>query len=242
VSQHNARLTRLQMDTDLPNAVVIHNPVLAGGRGALPWPSQNGQLRLACVGRMWTMEKGQDLLFDVLDAPRWRARDMVLDVYGQGLNREGLESLARRLDLGNVTFHGQVEDIEAVWRDHHGLVLTSRTEGMPLVVHEAMACGRVPIVTDAGGSAELVEDGVSGFVAESPSVPAIDAALERAWTRRADWPAMGQAAATRLGRLRGERGPAPLADLALAEVEGVTRQGAGRPRLMRRRSVPRYRK
>jgi glycosyltransferase involved in cell wall biosynthesis len=237
VSRHNVRLTRLQLDTDLPNAVVVHNPVLAGGDGPLPWPDHGDGVRLACVGRMWVMEKGQDLLFDVLDSPRWRARDLTVDVYGQGLNLDGVGRLARRLGLANVAVHGHADDIEAVWREHHGLILTSRTEGLPLVIHEAMACGRVPIVTDAGGSAELVEDGVCGFVAEAPGVAAIDAALERAWAARADWPRIGREAARRLDVVRRERGRSPLADLALAEAQLAGRPARTRRGLTRRRST-----
>jgi glycosyltransferase involved in cell wall biosynthesis len=240
VSHHNARLTRLQMDTDLPNAIVLHNPILAGRNGPLPWPAEGSPVRLACIGRLWTMEKGQDLLFDVLDSPVWRARDIAVHVYGQGLNSQGLESLARRLGLGNVTFHGQVDDIKAIWREHHGLILTSRTEGMPLVLYEAMACGRVPIVTDVGGSAEIVDDGVTGFVAESAGPGAIAAALERAWERRGDWAEIGRAASSRIDGLRRERGRAPLADLALAEAGGP--QGASRPALTRRWSTRRRRR
>src|SRR5205085_9043289 len=106
---------------------------------------------------------------------------------GNGQNREGLERMGRRLKLESVTFHAHAHDREEVWRDHHGLILTSRAEGSPLVVREAMACGRVPIVTDAGGTGELVEDGVTGFVADGASVNAVDGALERAWARLSDW-------------------------------------------------------
>jgi glycosyltransferase involved in cell wall biosynthesis len=47
------------------------------------------------------------------------------------------------------------------------------------------------IVTDVGGNTELVEDGITGFVAASPSVQAVDDALERAWEAREAWREMG---------------------------------------------------
>lgn len=71
VSDHNVRLTQLQLDADLPRAAVVHNPVLAGAGGALPWPADDGVVRFACIGRMWLLEKGQDLLFEVLAQPKW---------------------------------------------------------------------------------------------------------------------------------------------------------------------------
>lgn len=149
----------------------------------------------------------------------------------------------RRLELRRVTVHGYSTDVASLWETHHALLLTSRTEGLPLVVQEAMACGRVPIVTDAGGTAEIVEDGVDGFVARAAAVADIDDAMERAWARRADWPSIGLAGAARLERLRAERGDAPLADLVLAELDrpGLPRGVRARraARLSRRRAPTR---
>jgi glycosyltransferase involved in cell wall biosynthesis len=220
VSQHNLWLTRQQLDADLPRAVVVDNPVLAGWTGPLPWPEQHSPVRLASIGRLWVRDKGQDLLFETLAREKWRERALEVSVYGRGLNREGLEGMVRRLALGNVTFHGQVAEREEVWRNHHGLILTSRAEGSPLVVREAMACGRVPVVTDAGGTIELVEDGVTGFVADASSVNAIDGALERAWARLSEWPVIGARAGERMTELLRARDAAPLAALALRELEG----------------------
>jgi len=97
-----------------------------------------------------------------------------------------------------VEFAGHTHDLAAVWRTHHGLVLPSRLEGTPLALYEAMLCHRLAIVTDVGGNAELIEDNVSGFVAATPSVAALDEALERAWARRAEWRELGLAAGRRV--------------------------------------------
>nr|GFC91295.1 hypothetical protein [Tanacetum cinerariifolium] len=78
---------------------------------------------------------------------------------------------------------------------HHALVLSSRYEGLPLALVEAMLCGRPAIATAAGGIAELLGDNETGFVAGAATVAALDEALERAWARYADWPAIGQRAA-----------------------------------------------
>jgi hypothetical protein len=45
---------------------------------------------------------------------------------------------------------------------------------------------------DVAGTAALVEDGVSGFVAESAGVAHLDAAMERAWAARARWAGIGR--------------------------------------------------
>ncbi len=103
--------------------------------------------------------------------------------------------MAEMLGLKNCFFHGHVEEVVEIWRQNHLLVLTSRYEGLPLVIIEAMMCGRPCLVTDVAGNAELLEDGVSGFVAAGPTVKSVAAALERAWQERAKWPQMGRAAA-----------------------------------------------
>ena len=46
-------------------------------------------------------------------------------------------------------------------------MMCSAAEGKPLALTEAMVCGRPAVVTDVGGNAELIEDGITGFVAES---------------------------------------------------------------------------
>ena len=62
----------------------------------------------------------------------------------------------------------------------------------------AMISARVPIVTDVGGHSELVEDGVSGYIATDPAVAALDEAMERAWAERESWQRVGQCARKRV--------------------------------------------
>jgi glycosyltransferase involved in cell wall biosynthesis len=74
-----------------------------------------------------------------------------------------------------------------IWRENHVLVLASRAEGLPIVVVEAMLCGRICIVTDVGNNTEVIEDGVDGSIAKCASATGIRDALERAWERRTEW-------------------------------------------------------
>jgi glycosyltransferase involved in cell wall biosynthesis len=68
-------------------------------------------------------------------------------------------------------------------------------EGNALSLIEAMICGRMPITTDVGRASELIDEGVSGFVAPASTPRLVDEVLERAWQRRHDWQAIGQEAA-----------------------------------------------
>lgn len=199
VSEHNRRLTEEQLGMELPHASVVRNPFLVPWERRPDylndWPDESNGLRLACVGRIYPMEKGQDILLRVLAREKWRNRPLSVSFLGEGLNRVAMEQMARHLGLTSVTFGGFVADVASIWATHHALVLPSRCEGLPLVLVEAMLSGRVPIVTDVAGNGEVVDDDVTGFLASAPTEDALDEAMERAWIRRAEWRAIGEKAA-----------------------------------------------
>ncbi|MGC1310056.1 MAG: glycosyltransferase family 4 protein [Phormidesmis sp.] len=198
VAQRNIDLTIKQIAADLPHAQVIRNPFKVSYDAAPPWPQQKELLKLACVGRLDPFSKGQDLLFEVLSAEKWRQRPLQVTLFGKGSSQTSLARLKDLWKLEQVQFGSYVDDVESIWADHHGLVLPSRYEGLPLTIVEAMLCARPCIVTDVAGNTELLEDNVHGFVATAPHVKCLDDALERAWQQRDRWYDMGQAAAVKV--------------------------------------------
>jgi glycosyltransferase involved in cell wall biosynthesis len=198
VSDHNRVLTELQIGVRLPNSEVVRNPFMTPVTEPLPWPeSPDGRLRMACVARMFVLEKGQDLLINVMSQDKWKARPLDVTFYGAGIHSKALEEMAALLDVHNLRFAGFSWDVTEIWRTHHALVLPSRAEGLPLTLVEAMLCGRPAVITDIGGNAELIDDNETGFVARGASVHELDAAMERAWQRRADWEEIGRLAESR---------------------------------------------
>lgn len=201
VSEHNRRTVERQLGIDLPAAEVVRNPFMVQADGPLPWPeSPCGVLRLACVARLWPLEKSQDVLLSVLAREQWRRRPIEMNFFGEGPMARGLHEMARSLGIVNVRFPGFLEATD-IWRTHHALVLPSRSEGLPLAQVEAMMCGRPVIVADAGGTSEIMRDGEHGFLATAAAEHSVNDALERAWARRAEWPAIGAAAAAHVRTL-----------------------------------------
>lgn len=195
VSHHNLRLVEQQLGMQLNSTTIVRNPFLVDHASPLPWPDvPSPSCRLACVGRLWPEEKGQDVILNVLAMPKWRSRPLHVSFYGEGSMGKGLRDMARYLDLQQVSFPG-FEAPKEIWRTHHGLILPCRAEGLPLAQIEAMLCGRLVVVADAGGTAEVLRDGEHGFLARSACISEIDAALERAWQRRDEWQDIGVAAA-----------------------------------------------
>ena len=116
-------------------------------------------LRAAFVGRLVAL-KGVDMLLEAA-APILRQGQLLLDIIGDGPERERLEQMTKDLDLtSSVTFAG--------WVDHRALrerLVQADLFPFPSIrefgggaVLEAMALGLVPIVVDYAGPAELVSD------------------------------------------------------------------------------------
>jgi glycosyltransferase involved in cell wall biosynthesis len=93
-------------------------------------------------------------------------------IVGDGELRARLEQKAADLGLApRVTFLGWRTDLEAVYADLDVVVNSSRNEGTPVALIEAMAAGRPVVATAVGGTADLLGDGERGLL-----VPAGDAA------------------------------------------------------------------
>jgi glycosyltransferase involved in cell wall biosynthesis len=170
------------------------------------------------VGRL-AQQKGFDLLIRAFSTfsngrPDWR-----LVILGDGEQRFALQSLVAGLGMqGRVLLPGAVAEPGAVLCSASLFVLSSRYEGFPNALLEAMALGLACVATDCdSGPREIISDGVDGVM-----VPADDAAaLATAMARLADDAGLrlrlGQAARAAAGRFAPERVFA-LWDAVLAEV------------------------
>jgi glycosyltransferase involved in cell wall biosynthesis len=208
VSHANRRLTERQIGLELRNAEIVQNPFNVDYDVCLPWPrGYEEEIRLACVGRLDIPAKGQDILLEALSGPAWRNRRWHLTFYGEGSMKNSIERMIDHFELRtHATIAGWSPNVERIWQENHALVLASRLEGLPLVIVEAMLCGRPVIATKVAGNGEVVQDGVTGFLADAPTSSSFSVALERFWERRNELKSLGEAA----GRaIRKQVGPEP---------------------------------
>lgn len=189
ISKHNLTLTEEQFGVKFSNAEVIYNPVKMERR-AIPYPSTENGYKLACIGRYFLLDKGQDMLIRIMASEKWKNRPISISFIGSGVDKEALVELANFLGADNIEFLGHTSNIEELWAKYHALILPSRYEGMPLVLMESMAVGRTAIVTVAGGNAEIVENNHTGFLSEINERD-IENVLENAWQVRQNWEQMG---------------------------------------------------
>jgi glycosyltransferase involved in cell wall biosynthesis len=91
---------------------------------------------------------------------------------GDGPMRADLERKAAQRKLADqVEFMGQREDVAGLLGKASVFCRPSLSEGLPLTALEAMACGLPVVATRAGGTAEVVEDGITGYIV-APNHPA----------------------------------------------------------------------
>ena len=157
---------------------VIPNPVApraVAPSGVLPPFSHSYVLG---VGRLHP-EKGFDRLVTAFaDVGR---TDLHLIVVGEGDDRPKLDCLARALGIGpRVHFPGVVAEVGPWYYHAQCFVLSSRHEGCPNALMEAMANGCAAISVDCQyGPAEIVEDGKSGLLVAQDDIAALAKAISR---------------------------------------------------------------
>lgn len=160
---------------------VIYNPVVTQDfrRKCLeplehPWFKTGSPPVVLAVGRL-TAQKDLPSLIRAF-AQVGRGRLMIL---GEGEERSGLERLVRDLCLQDViSLPGFVENPYPYMARASVFVLSSRWEGLPGVLIEAMACGTPLVATDcAGGAREILGDGKYGRIVPVGDVPALADAI-----------------------------------------------------------------
>lgn len=137
-----------------------------------------------CVGRL-SREKGVSFFFDALSLIEKRGLRVHGLIVGDGPLRATLEKQLDELGLGSrVTFTGHQEDVRPYYGSAAICVLPSLTEGLPLVLLEAMASGVPCIATEVGGTKEVISHGVDGLLVPPSSSRALASAIERLLTNR----------------------------------------------------------
>ena len=125
-----------------------------------PLPIDQGSRVVLAAGRL-VPEKGFDLLIEAIAG----VADAALVVFGEGPDRQRLEQLAERYRVADrVSLPGYVADTRG-WLDRARLfVLSSRFEGFPAVLVEALAAGRPLVATACTPATSLIDDPAVGLV------------------------------------------------------------------------------
>jgi glycosyltransferase involved in cell wall biosynthesis len=133
---------------------------------------------IVSVGRL-TPPKEQGVLIKAFSKVLETFSDYELTIFGEGPEMENLRALAKSIGVGNsVNLPGFSENIISEIFDASVFVLSSKYEGMPNALMEAMACGLPCVSTDCDmGPRELIKDGDSGLLVPVGDVEAMAEAI-----------------------------------------------------------------
>jgi glycosyltransferase involved in cell wall biosynthesis len=170
VAENERRLGLEARTCTAARTIVIHNAVDVGATSVAD--PGNAEPLLVSVGRLKYPKDFPTLL---AAAERLGDRRFTLEIVGDGPERPDLE---RRLPA-RVTLAGGRDDVPALLARADVFVLSSRSEGLPVSVIEAMAAGLPVVASAVGGVPELVVDGETGLLVTPGDADALASALAR---------------------------------------------------------------
>ena len=131
------------------------------------------QVIVVAIGRL-SPEKGFDQLVEAARLMVGTASRVGIVLIGDGPDRPMLEQRVRKLGLqSTIAFAGFRSDVDELLPAADILAQSSHTEGLPNVVLEACAAGIPVVATDVGGTSEIIDDGVNGFLIPPANPPAL---------------------------------------------------------------------
>jgi glycosyltransferase involved in cell wall biosynthesis len=146
------------------------------------------------VGRL-NAQKGHRFLIDAAARLLARRPQTRVLIVGDGDLMDDLRQQAAALGIaGSVVFAGHRTDVPDVLGALDVFCISSRYEGTPLALFEAMAAGCAIVSTAVDGCREVLEEGVTGLLVPPENAEALAAALERALADSALREGLGRAA------------------------------------------------
>jgi GalNAc-alpha-(1->4)-GalNAc-alpha-(1->3)-diNAcBac-PP-undecaprenol alpha-1,4-N-acetyl-D-galactosaminyltransferase len=144
------------------------------------WLGRSGR-KVFAAGRL-APQKGFDVLLRAFARCRVDHQDWSLIVFGEGDERGRLEALSAELGIeAAVILPGHVPNAARLFPCGDLFVLSSRYEGFPNALLDAMASGLPVVATDCpSGPRQIVRHGVDGLLVERDSVGALHAAMHQA--------------------------------------------------------------
>lgn len=131
----------------------------------IPFEEKKG---FCAVGRI-NKSKCFDELIEIFSNILEEYPNETLDIFGDGPEREKLENRVKENGLqNNILFRGKSKEIINEYAKHKFFIMTSKTEGFPNVLMEALASGCVCVSSNCDfGPSEMVIDGENGFLVKT---------------------------------------------------------------------------
>lgn len=173
------------LGSKLPQKVVMYNPLTFTPLTSDDYlGSFSGRKNIIACGRVvdW-VHKGFDNLIKsyALIADKYPDWDLDIAGWGRPEDYDYLKSIADEYNIGiRIHFLGFCTNIQELLKEHSIFVLSSRIEGFPMILTEAMSMGCVPVSYDVvTGPREIITDGSDGIIVENQNISALAEGMER---------------------------------------------------------------
>jgi glycosyltransferase involved in cell wall biosynthesis len=163
----------------LPNAIKVPDESHANAR-TIQSDANQSPLILS-VGRL-TEQKNYELLIQAVASLQKKGFNFLVEIVGEGILRADLEKRIREAGLEKIVSlpgHLPHEQVLERYEKADIFVSTSRWEGSPNVVLEALSYGLPVVATRVGGVSDIIKDGVQGLLVSSGNKEELESALER---------------------------------------------------------------
>lgn len=159
-------------------------------------PADLPQTPVPLVGSVGCLAVRKDYvtLVEALARVKARGRAFRAVIAGDGPDRDAVEARRAALGLDELSLLGERSDVDRLLPAFDVFVLSSREEGIPNALLEAMAAARACVVTDVGGNREVLADGRTGWIVPPRDPEALAAALDDVLSRPEEGTRRGAAA------------------------------------------------
>lgn len=163
-----------------PKIDVIPNPIMANRIAKGESDKVKPKKQIVAMGRL-VNQKGFDLLIRAFSEVYVKNPDWSLTIWGEGPDRKSLENLRDSLQLSDkVKLPGITQAPLAAMQNGKIFVLSSRYEGFPNVLLEAMALGLPVIAADCpSGPSEIIQDNINGLLVAPEDSEMLAESLDR---------------------------------------------------------------
>lgn len=176
VSDYDRDLALREMKISTDKIITIHNGVTDISGNNLLDQSDDGVVNIIMIAR-FDVPKQQEILLNA--SALIGVNNFHLYFAGDGPGLERVKSVEKKMRInGEVSFLGNVENIESLLSDMDIFALISDFEGFPLSTIEAMRSKLPVVVSNVGGAPEAVIDGKTGFVVKNDDLNKLAEKLE----------------------------------------------------------------
>ena len=144
------------------------------------------------AGRL-SSEKNQIMMIEAINALHKQNIECDLLILGEGSERSVLQNKIQEYSLQKeVKLLGKIDNVEDYLAKSHVFLLTSRYEGLPLCILEAMAAGLPVVSSNVGGVPDIVTEGETGLLFEPDDMSALTNAMMQMLTYPETYAYMGK--------------------------------------------------